>query len=325
MKLLTETDVRSIVDADQAIRDSAEAFRRLSTGEARIPVRTEIMLDGRGLFFLMPGIVSEKYLGFKLIANRPDTALPGGLKTVSLILILDATTLEPMGMFSSDWFTDFRTAAGIAAAADKLASPKARQLVVFGAGKLGEPCVELVSRVRAFERIIVVGRNRGRLEAMRNRLAARAQPICVDIDTDPDAAVAAADVIVTVTSATSPVFDGRLVKPGTHISIGGAYRPDSRETDDAVAGQADFYVDSLPACLERAGDIRIPLESGVLSRDRIKGEIGALFAAPDDLPYDPEKVTVFKSLGNAAQDLLLGGRLLENACLADIRSFELKV
>src|SRR5690606_34912333 len=112
MKLLSESDVRNLVDPDLAIRQSAEAFRLLTAGKARIPLRTEIPLSGNGVFFIMPGIVSERFLGFKLSANRPDPTDPSGLRTTSLVLISDAETLQPMGLLSSDWFTDFRTAAG---------------------------------------------------------------------------------------------------------------------------------------------------------------------------------------------------------------------
>lgn len=317
MKLLSENDVRSLVDPDLAISQSAEAFRLLSAGNARIPLRTEISLSGNGVFFIMPGIVSERYLGFKLIANRPDTSDPSGLRTTSLIMIIDAESLQPLGLLSSDWFTDFRTAAGIAAATGKLAAPGAKTLAVFGAGKLAEPCIDLVSRVRDFDRIIIVGRARPRVEALAERLRTAGQTI--DIDTGRDEAAEAADVIVTVTSSTTPVFDGARVRLGTHVNIGGAFRPEWREIDDAVAGRAYFYLDSEEACLQRSGDIRIPLEKGILSRERICGEIGLLFNKDTVYRHDPTKITVFKSLGNAVQDLHLGGQLLSGKSEAGLR------
>jgi ornithine cyclodeaminase len=175
--------------------------------------------------------------------------------------------------------------------------------------------VQLLCRVRDFERVSLVGRRRERVESLAAKLREdeATSRLRIDIDVAPDDAAAAADVIATVTSATEPVFDGRKVRPGVHINIAGAFRPDWREIDDAVAGRAVFYLDSMHACLERAGDIRIPLESGVLSRDRIRGEIGSLFAG--DIPgrTNPEEITVFKSLGNAVQDLHLAGKLLADS------------
>ncbi|WP_046866674.1 ornithine cyclodeaminase family protein [Microvirga massiliensis] len=312
MKLLSESEVRNLIDPDEAIRASAEAFRLLSSGSATVPLRTEIPLPGGGVFFIMPGLVADKYLGFKLIANRPDESHPSGLHTVSMILVIDAQSVTPVGLLSSDWFTDFRTAAGLAAATDALAPKQVRTLAVYGAGKLAEPSVRLLCRVRNFERVILVGRTSARVEALAARLRndrAFAE-MQIDHDVSPDEAASVADVITTVTSATEPVFDGSKVRPGVHINIAGAFRPEWREIDDQVAGRAIFYLDSMSAGLERAGDIRIPLQSGVLSRDRIRGEIGSMFAGDIPARRDSSEITVFKSLGNAVQDLYLAGTLL---------------
>jgi ornithine cyclodeaminase len=82
--------------------------------------------------------------------------------------------------------------------------------------------------------------------------------------------------------------------------------------DDSVASRAVFYVDSMMSCMARAGDICIPLDSGVLSKDRLRGEIGSLMAGRIAGRSSDSEITVFKSLGNAAQDLVLGSKLLCN-------------
>lgn len=313
MRLISESEVRQMVDFDAMIAASRDAFVLLSTGQAEIPLRTEVPLAHGGQFWVMPGLIADKFMGFKLIANKPDPDEESGLKTTSIILILDAETVAPIGILSSDWFTDFRTAAGLAAATQDLSLPDARTLAVFGAGKLAEPTIRLLCRVRDFERVIVVSRTRSRLERLTNLLRSdpAMQGIRIDDDVSPDEAAGAADVVATVTSASSPVFDGRVVRPGTHINIAGAYRADWREIDDAVAGQAAFYLDSAKTCLARAGDIVIPLQSGVLSKERIRGEIGELFAGEAPGRGSSDEITVFKSLGNAVQDLHLGAALLQ--------------
>lgn len=312
MKLLSESEVFELVDPRAAIQATKEAFKLLSTGRARVPLRTEIPLADGGVFFVMPGLVAEKFLGFKLIANRPDPEEPSGLRTLSMIMVVDARSLVPIGLMSSDWFTDFRTAAGFAAATDELASPVSRTMAIFGAGKLAEPTVRLLLMVRRFERVVLVGRTPSRVEALAERLRTSdaLAGVAVEVAADANDAAAAADVITTVTTATEPVFDGANVRPGTHVNVGGAYRPDWRETDDALAGRAVVYMDSAEACLSRAGDICIPLKSGVLTRDRIRGEIGELFAGSIPGRLDRSEITVFKSLGNAVQDLYLAGEML---------------
>ena len=311
MRLLSERDLHAIVDPDLLIDASEDAFRMLSDGRAQIPPRTELQLPQGGTFFVMPGVVSDAYFGLKLIASRSDRDGPG-TKTTSLILLIDAKTLSPLGMFSSDWFTDMRTAAGLAAATRRLALPSARSLAVYGTGKLADPTIRLLCRVRKFERVMIVGRNPARSEELCALLRQDNdfRNIAFDLDIDGDAAAAEADVIATVTSAERPVFDGRRVSPGVHINVAGAFRPDNREIDDSIAAAAFFYVDSLDACLARAGDIVIPLQNGALSRDRIRGEIGSMIAGQIPGRSSETEITVFKSLGNAVQDLHLGGIVL---------------
>jgi ornithine cyclodeaminase len=78
-----------------------------------------------------------------------------------------------------------------------------------------------------------------------------------------------------------------------------------RESDDDLARRGLWWCDSQAACLDRAGDLVMPLASGALDRVRIIGEIGAALAGDLRGRVDPAEITVFKSLGNAAQDICL--------------------
>ena len=135
-------------------------------------------------------------------------------------------------------------------------------------------------------------------------------------DMDPGEAVRQADIITTVTTSDTPVFDGSQVRPGTHINLGGAFRPTSREMDDAAAARASVWLDDSAACRVRSGDVVMALASGSLTEQRIRGEIGAMLLGKVPGRQSAEEVTVFKSLGVAVQDIVLGARLMD---LADAR------
>lgn len=124
------------------------------------------------------------------------------------------------------------------------------------------------------------------------------------------AVVAEADIVTAVTNAEAPVFPGAALRPGTHVNLGGAFRPDMREADDALAARGLFWCDSLSACLSRAGDLVLPPASGALDRARVVGEIGAALAGALLGRGDAQEMTVFKSLGNAAQDICLAADAL---------------
>ncbi|WP_372618944.1 ornithine cyclodeaminase family protein [Falsiroseomonas sp.] len=296
MKLLSEAELRRVLSPALAVASSERAFIALSRGEIAVPVRSEILRpDGEGVVFAMPGYLPGRVFGVKVIATR-------GAASAAMVLLFDAESLAPLGLLSADFLTDWRTAGGIAAATRLLARPEARLHVVFGAGRLAGPCARLVATVRPIARTLIVGRDPTRARAL--AAALRAGGLDAEAAADPGV-VAEADIVTTVTSATTPVFPGAALRPGAHVNLGGAFRPDTRESDDELARRGLFWCDSRAACLARAGDLVMPLASGVLDPARILGEIGAALAGDLRGRADAAEITVFKSLGNAAQDICL--------------------
>jgi ornithine cyclodeaminase/alanine dehydrogenase-like protein (mu-crystallin family) len=301
MKLLSEAELRRVLTPMLAVESSARAFIALSRGEMIVPVRSEIVRpDGQGVVFAMPGFLNGQVFGLKVIATRGEASR-------AMVLLFDAETLAPLGLLSADHLTDWRTGGGIAAATRLLARPEASVHVVFGAGRLAGPCARLVAAVRPIARTVIVGRTPARAEAL--AAALRADGLAAEAATDP-AVVAEADVVTTVTNAATPVFPGAALRPGTHVNLGGAFRPDTREADDDLARRGLYWCDSLSACLARAGDLVMPLASGALGRTQVVGEIGAALAGALHGRGDAAEITVFKSLGNAAQDICLAADAL---------------
>ncbi|WP_439599173.1 ornithine cyclodeaminase family protein [Falsiroseomonas sp.] len=296
MKLLSETELRRVLTPAMAVESSRRAFIALSRGEMLVPVRSEIRRpDGAGIVFAMPGYLPGRVFGLKLIATR-------GPASTAMVLLFDSESLAPLGLLSADFLTDWRTAGGIAAATELLARPEARRHVVFGAGRLAGPCARLIAHVRPGIETLIIGRTPSRAEDL--AAALRAEGLPAEAATDP-ARVAEADIVTTVTSADRPVFPGAALRPGVHVNLGGAFRPEAREADDDLARRGLFWCDSLEACLARAGDLVQPLAGGALPRSRVLGEIGAALAGGLRGRQAAAEITVFKSLGNAAQDICL--------------------
>lgn len=315
MRILSERDVLALIEPRRLIDASAAAYRAIAEGRADIPLRTEfIREDVGGVVFVMPGLIGEHLLGLKLIANR-RARTGDGMETTALVLVLDAQSLEVRGLVAADALTDYRTAAGLAAAVEVLAPPAIRTHALYGAGKLAFPSALLIQVVRPAQTLLLVGRTPERVDALHDAL--RAHPLFAEVeirrDAGADEAAAAADLVTCVTSATAPVFDGRKLRAGTHVSIGGAFHAGAREIDDAVIGRARVFTDVMSACLERAGDLVQPLASGVLRRERIEAEIGAVLAGTVPFARGRDDITVFKSLGAAAQDLVTADEILGEA------------
>ncbi|XP_054068131.1 ketimine reductase mu-crystallin isoform X2 [Rissa tridactyla] len=115
----------------------------------------------------------------------------------------------------------------------------------------------------------------------------------VQVCSSAQEAVTGADVIITVTMATTPILFGDWVKPGAHINAVGASRPDWRELDDELMKNSVLFVDSREAALTESGDV-------ILSGAEIFAELGEVVKGTK--PALPEKTTVFKSLGMAVED-----------------------
>jgi len=316
MLLLSESDVTALVDPDLVIEAAEEAYRTLSLGKAEVPLRGEILRrDPEHVILTMPGLIEGRVFGAKLVASRasPDRAAGPGI--TAFVLLFDVRSNAPLGLIAAAHLTDLRTAAGLAVATKVLSRGECRTLAVFGAGRLALPSVELVCHVRQIDRLFIVGRSHARIESLAREVArvlgSRLRALVTDAA--PAEAAAAADVIVTVTSSGVPVFDGRAVRPGTHLNLGGAFRPDTREVDNAVASRAIFFVDALESCLVRAGDLVLPMREGALARSAVRGEIGAVLGGQIAGRQRADEITVFKSLGSAVQDLVLGARLLTRA------------
>jgi ornithine cyclodeaminase len=224
--------------------------------------------------------------------------------------------VRPISLISAEGFNDHRTAAGFAAAAKVLAPAAASTLAIFGAGKMAMPALLYLLKVRSIRRVLIVGRNAERAEAM--VALARVLPALsgVEIRVTRDAAEAAAqaDILVTVTTSDTPVFPGEAVRDGALVILGGANRPGAREADDVLIRRAIIYTDHTEGALEKAGDLIIPLAAGVIDKRAIAGEIGGLIGNGQSLPAPAAgAVYVFKSIGIALQDLVLAHALLARA------------
>lgn len=314
MRLLSEKLIDELLPLEFAIDSAEEAFRAFSGNIAQIPLRSEIHREHpKGTVLIMSGLVGSDVLGVKLVGSV--FTAPDRKNTTCMMMIWDARDLRVRGLIAADRLNEHRTAAGFAAATRALARPDASTHLVIGAGKLAFTAALYVSRVRPVRRVFLASRTPAKLAALAAKLRADSRMAGAEIftDMDLDAAVEEAQIITTVTTSEKPVFDGGRVRAGTHINLGGAGRRHEREMDDAVARNAAFWLDSSEACRQRSGDICLPLASGALSEEQIRGEIGALLLGRITGRVGPSEITVFKSLGIASQDLVLGARLLDLA------------
>ena len=74
--------------------------------------------------------------------------------------------------------------------------------------------------------------------------------------------MADADIVCTLTPATTPILHGAWLKPGAHVNAVGCCTPRERELDLEVVARARLFVDTKAACVKEPGDLVIPLQNG---------------------------------------------------------------
>jgi ornithine cyclodeaminase/alanine dehydrogenase-like protein (mu-crystallin family) len=281
------------------------ALRKRFVEGCEAPPRQVLTLDdpagGPAMTSLvMPAWVPGRYYGLKCINIAPGNALRGLPGLHASYLLNDAVSGVPVALIDGDTLTARRTAATSALAADLLASPDARHLLVIGAGRIAALLPAAHASVRPhLTRISLWARNADQARALAKSLSAQGLP--VRAVGDLAAAAAQADIVSCATLATSPVVLGSWLSARSHLDLIGSFTPAMREADDASFRDARVVVDTLEA-LAKSGELIGPLARGVLQADAIATLADLLRGHAYERSTAATR-TVFKSVGHALEDL----------------------
>ncbi len=305
MLLLSEEQVRQLCDPDRVIEALQTAFTR-DVSTVQMPVRSSLPLENGGVLLLMPACDS----GLGAAGVKTVTVTISGRVNASYELI-DSKSGGVLARMEANWLTDLRTAAASAVATNLLSREDARVLGVFGTGRQAEAHVAMLPRVRKFARILVCGSPNsdaaGFCDRMKSRYQIQVQP------SDPETCVRESDVVCTCTTSPVPVFEGYWLKAGAHVNAIGAFQPQTREVDDETVRRSRVVVDTYAGALAEAGDILIPMASGVIGREQIIGDLHEIASGRKPGRTSPADITLFKSVGCALEDLVTAKLIYERA------------
>lgn len=304
MLILSEKEVRSLLDVRQLIEALEKAHIQFSTGNAVMPVRLVVPLPRiKGRITCMPAFLSEdKALGMKVVTyfqDNPGQGLPSILATISLY---SAETGKLMALMDGTYITAIRTACASAMATKVLANPETPVLGILGAGVQARAHILALPKVRAVKKIKVYSPSGTSARALKKEVEAEAG-IEIEPAASAEAAVRGSDLLVAATTAQEPILKAGWLKPGSHINAVGSHRPDSRELDSATVKHARVFVDSREAIMAECGDILLAIRDGAITENHIAGEIGEVLAAKKPGRTSAGEVTLYKSVGIAIQDV----------------------
>jgi alanine dehydrogenase len=314
--VITAREIDRLLDPDALIDAVGEAMTEVSAGRASMPPRIAAMVQERDAFLgVMPAYVpSSGALETKLVSVFPkNTDRPSHQ---AVIVVFDPRNGTPVGLLDGTVVTEARTAAGSALSTRFLARQDAEILAVLGTGVQARSHARFVSRVREFRRLLVAGRDGGKAEGLASELAVDLAP-AVEASSSFEEAVRQADVVCATTHSPAPVVRRAWLSPGTHVTSVG-YNPSGQgEVDEDTIADAALFVESRAAALAPppAGAVELvrAIGAGRITEDHVRAEIGEVVAGTAPGRRSPEEITLYKSVGVAAQDAAAAMLVLDAA------------
>ena len=252
----------------------------------------------------MPALSDElNIVGIKTVTFAPNN--PKLDKNNYWIRIAsDYDTGETLAVLDGSYLTKIRTGAISGVATKYLAREDAKTLCVIGAGDQAEGLIAAILAVRDIEMLHISSRTRAKAEKLAE-FVKQTYHVSTKVFDEADQAMENADIVVTATNSNKPVYSHSL-HPGVHLNAVGSFKPEMQELPSETMLIANkIVVESTEAAMEETGDLKVPLEEGIITEQSLHGELGDIVSGKISGRDDEEEVTVFKSVGLAIVDIVV--------------------
>jgi len=289
MFYFTESDIQELLPITEAIRLMRLAFEALKIGRAVNQPRRRLILESGSVLHSMAGAVGN-YFGTKFYSTNPRYGAH------FYFVLYDAKTAQPLALMEANYLGQIRTGAASGYATDLLANPQAKTLGIIGSGFQARTQLAAIRAVRPIEHVRVWSRS----EEKRSKFA---QEASVTATKSAEEAVRGADIVITATNSKDPVLESAWISDGTLVNAMGSNIASRRELPGDLMKRARLIaVDSLEQAEIEAGDLILADSwSNVVELQNVEQH------------YDPNHVTIFKSIGVGIEDVAAGAFIYERA------------
>ena len=308
---LTSDDVSGLATPAEFVDAVREGYRQRGEGAQAEP-RTKLTNEDP------PGFLTT------YAAVLPDTGAMGGYTYSAgfgagdawfMTPLFDAESGEPLALVDGASMNPFKTGAAGAVAVDALAREDATSVAIIGSGAQARGQLRATATVRDVETVWVYSPTKEHREEFAGEMDRRLDASVAAV-ASAAAAVEGADVVVTATNASAPVFDGERLEPGTHVTAMGQYTPGKRELDTTTIERAKYVPDLRARATQDAGSFLHAVEEGVVDEDHVYAELGDVVAGEVPGREDDEEITVFDS-GGTGIETVAGAYLLYEKATAE--------
>ncbi|WP_049920993.1 ornithine cyclodeaminase family protein [Halopiger djelfimassiliensis] len=309
---LTSSDVSDLATPAEYVDAVRDGYRQRGEGAPAQPRSKFLRADPEGMFTAYAAIL-------------PDTGAMGGYMYSAgfgatdgwfMSPLFDADSGEPLALLDGASMNPFKTGAAGAVAVDELARDDAATLAVIGSGAQARGQVHATATVRDFDEVRVYSPTPENREAFAADFDDEFEATVRAVDSSEEA-VSGADVVITATQASEPVFDGDDLEPGTHVTAMGQYSPEKRELDTTTIERATYVPDLRERATFDSGEFLTALEEGAVSEDDIHAELGEIVAGEAPGRTSDDEITVFDSGGTGIETVASAYMLYENALEED--------
>ena len=304
MIVLSANNVQDLLPMGEAIELIEKTMVDVATGKCSLPLRSMVNVGGNNNLGMMPGVLEDEGVyGVKLLSLFPQNPARGLSSHIGAMVIFDPDTGAPSAIINADALTAIRTAAASAAATRALSKKDASTLAIIGCGEQAQTHISALTKIRNIKQINICGRTRQGAKNFEEEMSPLYPDISFSSGSKMVECVAQADIVCSVTSSREVVLHGEHIQQGTHINAVGASIPSMQEIDVALVKKSKLFVDYKPSALAQAKEIIEGLADGDFEESHILGEIGQVYSGEISGRTTAKDITLYRSLGVAAQDL----------------------
>ena len=294
---LTEREVADLLPMGECIDVLEQAFAHAGAGQTDNKPRSRIRMPNGFFHFMAAADAQHQVFGYKAYPSFPG---PGGSKFV--VMLYDFESGQLLACLEAGRLGQIRTGAASGLATRYMAREDAGTVAVFGSGFQARTQLEAVCAARDIRQARVYSRRQERREDFARQMSERLKLEINAVDS-PQACVEGADVVITITSARDPVFEGSQLAPGAHVNAAGGNHWQRREVDEATVTRADvIVVDDLDQAKVECGDL-MWLEARGSFRWDMAHELQDVVAGRVNGRPSADSITLFESMGVALEDI----------------------
>jgi ornithine cyclodeaminase len=320
MRIITAADIAEVA----SFRDLLETLRVAFRNPPIAPLRhhhtierpegqpdTTLLIMPAWTDFAGQGSSAKGYTGVKIVSVVPDNAVRSLPSVVGAYLLMSGESGVPLALLDGQALTLWRTAAASALASSYLSRPDANRLLMVGAGALSAYLIRAHCAVRPIEHVLIWNRNRARAEKLASKLSDL--DVKIAVTEDLEGAVRGATIISAATMSEEPLIKGTWLSAGQHVDLVGAFKPTMREVDSHAVSKARVFCDTREGALKEGGDLAIPIAENRFSADDVAGDLFDLCRGGRAGRRYYDQITLFKSVGTAAEDLAVAAHIFARA------------